>query len=64
MNKKKTVFSVLNKRTLEKLKKGKFTGRLVIEWKEGMITDFDLSTRIRIVKRDKKDFGCFFDFYD
>jgi len=64
MNKKKVILSLLTKRALEKIRKRKFTGRLVIEWKEGMITNFDFSTRIQISKTDKKDFGWFFDFGD
>jgi len=61
---KKSVLSLFNEKTLESLRKGKFTGKLVMEWREGAITEFDLSTRIRVSKIDKKDFGWFFDFDD
>lgn len=62
MNKQKVVFTLLNRKTLEKLKKEKFSGKLRIEWKEGLLTCFDLSTRITVSKRDKKDLGWLFDF--
>lgn len=53
MEENKTIFNFLNEEALKILDKNRFTGKLVMKWKNGKVVDFNLINNIRMsVQKD------------
>jgi len=55
------ILSILNGSVLKKLENNKFTGKLKVEWKEGVIKYFDLVTRMGFKDDDYDECVNWFD---
>lgn len=57
----KECLTLFSKEALEKLRKDKFTGRLLVSWDNGIINDFNLKTSLRFFVRNRREEDMFFD---
>jgi len=55
MEKKSKIYCILDKHVVEKLKNSKFNGRLSVEWKDGAIKSFNLTSKIGFNTEDCED---------
>ena len=60
--KKSKIYCILDKHVVEKLKNSKFNGRLSVEWKDGIIRAFNLTSKIGFILEE--DYEDEFEYYD
>jgi hypothetical protein len=56
MKKRKQAMSLFSKEALDKLKKDRFSGRLLVFWDNGVIKDFNLKMNLRYFVGKRDDF--------
>jgi hypothetical protein len=54
MKKKGKTMSLFSKEAIRRLQKDGFTGRLFVEWKDGMINDLELKTSFMFQRQEKE----------